>query len=201
MKRITALDEVQERVWRRLVEAAEQPGDPLRLLTFGTVKDDSPRLRTVVLRETDPSARRLAFHCDSRSEKVSHIEANAQVAWLGWDPETGEQVRLQGEATVHREDGVADAMWAAESPQSLDVYVQSGTPGASLDAPDDLRPEAVKDDPVTQADVEEGRSHFAVVRTVINEIEWLHLHPDGHYRARFAYDVDAETFDGTWMVP
>ena len=201
MERITTLDDVQERVWHRLGEAAEQPGHPLRLLTFGTVADDTPQLRTVVLREADPSARRLAFHSDSRSEKVSHIATNPHVAWLGWDPETGEQVRLQGDATVHRDDDVADAMWAAESPRSLDVYVRSGTPGASLDAPDDLLPETVKDDPVTRADVEEGRPHFAVLRTVINEIEWLHLHPDGHYRARFAYDVEAETFDGTWIVP
>ena len=201
MERITTLEDVQERVWHRLVEAAEQPGHPLRLLTFGTVADDTPQLRTVVLREADPSARRLAFHCDARSQKVSQIEANDQVAWLGWDPETGEQVRLLGAASVHRDDDVAEALWAAESPRSLDVYVRGGTPGAPLDAPEDLLPETVKNDPVTQADVEEGRPHFAVVRTVIDEIEWLHLHSDGHYRAQFSYDPDAAAFDGTWIVP
>ena len=201
MDRLTSLDEVHERVWERLSAAAEEPGHPLRLLTFGTVDDDTPQLRTVVLRETAPSARRLAFHCDRRSKKVTQIEANDRVAWLGWDPETGEQVRLHGTATVHREDKVADAMWAAESPRSLDVYMRSGTPGTPLDAPDDLLPATVTDEPVTEADVEEGRQHFAVVRTVIDEIEWLHLHPEGHYRARFSVDTDGDAVDGTWIVP
>lgn len=201
MERITTLEEVKERVWGRLAEAAEQPGHPLRLLTFGTVAEDTPQMRTVVLRETAPSARRLSFHCDGRSKKVSHIKTNDRVAWLGWDPETGEQVRLQGGATIHRDDDIADAMWASESPRSLDVYLRSGSPGTPLDAPDDLLPEAVKEDAVTRADVQEGRKHFAVVRTVIDEIEWLHLHADGHYRAQFAYDVETEAFDGSWIVP
>jgi hypothetical protein len=49
--------------------------------------------------------------------------------------------------------------------------------------------------------VADGRPHFAVVRTVIDEIDWLHLHPEGHYRAHYRFEADQEQFAGTWIVP
>jgi hypothetical protein len=201
MDRYTQLNTVRTRVWRRLSAAAEEPGHPYRTLTFGTAQDDTPHLRTVVLRAVSRAHRRLAFHSDRRSQKVDDIRATGQIAWLGWDRETAEQVRLHGRATVHTDDAVADAMWEAQDPASLDVYAGTAAPGTPVDAPDDGLDEAVKSEPVTRADVASGRPHFAVVRTVIDEIDWLHLHPEGHYRARFTYDADAEAFEGSWILP
>lgn len=201
MDRFSDLDTVRDHVWDRLVDAAEQPGHPYHTLTFGTAGAKGPHLRTVVLRETAPSARRLAFHTDRESQKVTQIEANDRVAWHGWAPDPREQVRLYGTATVHRDDDVADAMWAAERPSSLNVYVRSMAPGAPLDAPGDALDAAVKGETITRADVAPGRDAFAVVRTTIDRIDWLHLHPEGHYRARFTFDADANRFEGTWIVP
>jgi hypothetical protein len=123
------------------------------------------------------------------------------MAGLGTDPETRSQVRLHGTATVHTEDDVAERLWKAEEPRSLAVYVRSQAPGTPLDAPDDGLAEAVQARPVTQADVEPGRKYFSVVRTVVDEITWLHLHPEGHYRARFQFDPDTQAFEGSWVVP
>ena len=201
MDRFDELDTVHSRVWRRLSEAAGEPGHPYRTLTFGTTQDGTPRLRTVVLRQVNRAARRLAFHSDRRAQKIHDIRATGRVAWQGWDPETAEQVRLAGTATVHTDDPVADAMWADQTPASLDVYVRPAAPGTPIDDQGEGVDPSVAEGPVTQADVEAGRPHFAVVRTVIDEIDWLHLHPEGHVRARFAYDADAEAFDGTWIVP
>lgn len=201
MDRYGDLSTVRTRVWRRLSVAAEEPGHPYRTLTFGTAQADAPHLRTVVLRAANRDHRRLAFHSDRRSQKIDDIRATGQIAWLGWDRETAEQVRLQGRATVHTDDAVADAMWEAQAPASLDVYAGTTAPGTPVDAPDDGLDAAVKREPVTRSDVAAGRPYFAVVRTVIDEIDWLHLHPDGHYRARFAYDADAEAFEGSWILP
>lgn len=201
MDRFDELDTVQSRVWRRLSEAAGEPGHPYRTLTFGTAQDDTPRLRTVVLRQVHRPARRLAFHSDRRTQKIDDIRATGRIAWQGWDPETAEQVRLSGTATVHTDDAVADAMWADQDPASLALYVRPAAPGTPIDTPDEGVDPSVAEAPVTQADVEPGRPYFAVVRTVIDEIDWLHLHPKGHVRARFEYDPDAEAFDGTWIVP
>lgn len=201
MERFTSLDAVRRRVWRRLQEAVADPGHAYRTLTFGTATDGAPHLRTVILRAADPEARRLAFHTDRRSRKVEHIRALDRIAWLGWDPGTKEQIRLHGTASVHLDDAVADAMWAAQAPSSLDIYVRPPAPGTPLDAPDDGLDPSVTDGPVTREDVAGGRQHFAVVRTVIDEIEWLHLHPEGQYRAQFRFDASTEAFAGDWVVP
>lgn len=199
MKRLTDLNDVLDRVWEQFDAAADDPGHPFRTLSFGTAKDNTPHLRTVVLRDADPDTRQLAFHSDRRAQKISDIDANDRVAWLGWAPETSEQVRLHGTATVHTDDDVADAFWAAEDPASLAVYIRSDEPGTPLDAPGGGS--QMQGEEVSRADVEAGREHFALVRTVIDEIDWLHLHPDGHYRARFQFSHDAQAFDGTWIAP
>lgn len=202
MQRIIDLDAVRRHVWDRLTTAADQPGDPLRALTFGTAVDDVPRLRTVILRRADADRRRLAFHSDRRAQKISDIKANSRVAWLGWDPDTNEQIRLSGTATVHDgEDAVAEEMWNDERPPSLGVYVRASAPGTPLDRPDDGLSDAVKRTPLTRQDVAEGRQYFAVIRTVVDHIDWLHLHSDGHYRATFDFDPSSEAFDGSWVVP
>lgn len=201
MERLTDLDNVLDLAWQRLERAAEKPGHPFRALTLGTARDHAPHVRTVIVRETDREARRLVFHTDRRTRKVDDIRESPRIAWHGWNPDTREQLRLQGTATVHCDDEVADALWAAERPSSLDVYVRDAAPGTSVEAPRDGRADAVRNKTLTRDDVADGRPYFAAVRTVIDEIEWLHLHPEGHYRARFAFDATEERFEGDWILP
>lgn len=200
MDRFQNLDAVRHHVWDRLTLAAEEPGAAWRTPTFGTVNEGGPDLRTVVLRETVPEKRRLAFHTARQSEKVAAIREDSRIAWHAWDPETVEQVRLYGSATVHVDDAVADAMWASQDPASLAVHARTTEPGTPLDAPEDGLADAVQSEPITRADVDAGREHFAVVRTVIDAMDWLHLHPEGHYRAQFHYDADGEV-EGQWVAP
>lgn len=201
MDRYSDLDTVLNRVWRRIERAAEDPGAPFRTLTFGTVQDAQPQLRTVVLRAATRKARRLAFHTDRRAEKVEAIRANDRIAWHAWDPDTLEQVRLRGTATIHADDEVADEMWATQAPSSLAVYPRPPAPGTSLDAPGDGLQASATEEPITREDVADGRQYFAVVRTVIDTIDWLHLHPEGHYRARFQFDAERTAVEGSWIVP
>lgn len=201
MQRFTDLATIRRRVWDRLRAAATEPGHPLRALSFGTSTDGRPQLRTVILRDADPDERVLAFHTDRQSQKVADIRAEEKITWLGWTPETREQVRLSGTASLHFDDAVAEEMWQEQSPGSLDLYVRERAPGTPLEAPRDGRDAAVKTDPVTREDVADGRPNFAVVRTVIDGIDWLHLHPEGHYRAQFQFDAEADAFEGGWVVP
>jgi hypothetical protein len=200
MDRLDDLGAVQDHVWDRLATAAADPGAAWRTPTFGTAHDGGPDLCTVVLRAAAPEERRLAFHTARRSEKVAAIRAGSRIAWHAWDPDTAEQVRLYGSARVHVDDAVAEAMWEEQSPASLAVHARTRAPGASLDAPDDGLVEAVQAEPIARADVADGWEHFAVVRTVIDAMDWLHLHPEGHYRAQFRYD---EAGGGTaqWVAP
>ena len=198
MQRFTSLETVEERVWQRLTAAATEPGHPYRTLAFGTVKSTRPRLRTVVLRGADTGDRRLAFHTDRRSEKVEEIGENDEIAWLAWDPESREQVRLWGTASVHVDDETAQSMWESEDPSSLRVYLQQSAPGKEVEAPTE---DTSASNLVESKDIEEGWPYFAVVRTQIRGFDWLHLHPDGHYRARYEYSAADETFEGAWIAP
>mgnify|MGYP006431624547 CR=1 FL=1 len=201
MERYTDLDTVFDRVWRRLERAGDDAGHPFRTLAFGTTQNGQPHLRTVVLRAVDARERALSFHTNRHSQKVADLEAGSRIAWHGWDTEAREQVRLRGTASVHTDDAVAEAMWASQPPRSLAVYPQSQPSGTPLDGPDDGLRASVQERPISREDVEEGRPHFAVVRTVIDEIDWLHLHPEGHYRAQFQLDPDQQRTEGTWVVP
>lgn len=201
MTRYSNLDSVLKHVWSELEAAAEQPGHAFRQLTFGTVHEQRPDLRTVVLRRVEGSDRQLQFHTDRRSRKVGSVRENDRVAWHGWDADAREQIRLYGRASVHLDDEVAMDLWEHQSPASLAVYVRPTAPGTALQEPGDgLRP-AVKSEPVTEEDVAEGRQYFAAIQTTVDWIEWLHLHPDGHYRARFVYQEPEDSFEGAWVVP
>lgn len=195
------LDTVRDRVWQRIERAAEDSRSPFRILTFGTVQGDQPHLRSVVLRSAARGDRRLSFHSDRRAGKVEDIRAHDRIAWHGWDPDTSEQIRLRGTATVHTDDAVADEMWDAQEPSALALYPRPPAPGTPLGGPDDGLQASVKEEPITREDVAEGRQYFAVIRTVVDEINWLHLHPEGHYRARFRFNPDRQAFEGNWIVP
>jgi hypothetical protein len=201
MPRYTTLDAVLTHVWSEIEAAAETPGHPYRFLTFGTVYEAAPDLRTVVLRRADEATRQLQFHTDRRSRKVEALRQHNRVAWHGWDADARQQLRLSGTGSVHLDDDVAMDLWERESPKSLTGYVRPSAPGTPLDEPGDgLRP-TVKSEPLTEDDVAERRQNFVAVRTVVDRIEWLHLHPDGHYRAWFEYDRVQEAFEGAWVVP
>lgn len=201
MPRYTNLDAALNHVWDEIEAAAEAPDHAYRHLVFGTVHERAPDLRTVVLRRADEDARRLLFHTDRRTRKVEALRENDRIAWHGWDADAREQIRLYGTASVHLDDDVEMDLWETQSPDSLAMYVRSVAPGSPLDEPgDSLRP-AVKSEPVTDDDVAESRQYFAAIQTVIDRIEWLHLHPDGRYRARFEYQPDQEAFEGSWVVP
>ena len=205
MDRFSDLDVLLEHIWSYVADAADDTTHPFRLPTFGTTQPDpeagTPEQRTVVLRAVDRDSRVLAFHSDRRSAKVDAIQAGSRVTWHGWDAGRSQQLRLRGTATIHTDDDVADAMWEAASLDERKLYVRSPAPGTAVDAPQSGLPDAFANGDLTEGDVAAGRQHFAALQTTIDEIAFLHLHADGHYRARFRYDADAEAFESTWVIP
>lgn len=80
MPRYTNLDAVLNHVWDELETAATTPDHVYRRLTFATVHQQSPDLRTVVLRRADEDTRGLKFHTDRRSRKIEALRENDRVA-------------------------------------------------------------------------------------------------------------------------
>ncbi len=198
MKRFNDLDRLLDHIWTYVQEGAEQGfKHPFGTPTFVTA---GPEARTITLLSADADARTLAFTSDARAAKVEALRRDAEAAFHRWDPERREQLVLCGTATVHTDDDVADAHWQQAPPQALALYLKPEAPGTPVDAPrSGLGGAPAENGEWTRDAVAAGRPHFAVVETAIDRIDWLHTHPEGHYRARFRWD--GEAFRGQWVLP
>lgn len=196
LKRYDDLAALLDHIWDYIETAASDPGHAFRTPTLVST---GPHVRTVVLREADHNARQLTCHSDSRAAKIRDIANDPNIVWHYWDAERLEQFRLTGHATLHTDDARADEQWRTTSPKSRAIYAKPTSPNTVVDTPQDGLADAVRKDNLTDDDVASGRENFAVIDTVIRDITWLHLHPDGHYRARFVWDGDK--FLGNWLVP
>jgi pyridoxine/pyridoxamine 5'-phosphate oxidase len=201
MQSWTDLDDVLDLVWKHVEAGATDPAHPFRTPSFATAGQGQPQVRTVVLRAASRAEREISFHSDRRAEKIDEIRANDRIAWHAWDPERSLQIRLRGHATVHTSDTVADAMWEAEPPESLGHYLKETSPATPIEAPGDGLPDDFHEGNLTANDVAPGRPNFAVIRTVIDEIDALHLQRGNHQRAVFRWNEPENSFDGDWLVP
>jgi 3-hydroxyisobutyrate dehydrogenase len=126
---------------------------------------------------------------------------NDRIAWHWWNPDMSVQLRMRGHATVHTDDTVADQMWAEEPANGLDLYLKSQTPGTPTETPTDGLPEHAKGGDLTRDDIAPGRAHFAVIRSVIDHIDAVHLNREEHQRARFMWHEAEKRWDKDWLIP
>ena len=184
------LETIASDVWRWLGEALAHRDGPLRTPVVATVdRRGEPEARTVVLRAVDPSAWMLEFHTDVRSGKYRSLQARREVSWLFYDPERLLQIRADGEASLHTDDAIADASWAADPLASRAPYLAEADPGTPIEAP---APAVFVRD---EAHSMQGRPNFCAVRCAIRTLDVLQLHPEGHRRAR------VQRGSAHWIVP
>ena len=187
------LDAMRAELWRRLAEGAAQGKSGFHLPALASVADGRPRVRTSVLRAADATSGVLRFHCDRRSDKAAELLSNPACALTAYDAAAKIQIRVEGLATLHTDDAVADAAWAGSRAMSLVCYGAEPGPGTALPAggayalPDEA-------DAVTT-----GRPHFAAVLVRARRLESLYLDRRGHRRAGWRWD--GEGWDGGWLAP
>lgn len=200
MKRYSDMDELLNHIWEEVEQRAQDPAHPYHTPTFGTVGTNGPSLRTVILRQVDTQERSLIFHSDSRAQKIKEIQNNSRVTWHFWSPDSNEQLRLMGEASLHFDDELANAVWQNSHPKSLKIYVKPIAPNTEVDEPQSGIAAEIESAKLSNRDeVEEGRKYFAVVRTRIDEISFLHLHKEGNYRAHFKWGKNGVS--SSWIIP
>ena len=191
MKRYTDLEALLQHTWEYLEAGSARASHPARTPTFLT---GDASARTIVLREISAEERALLFHTDLRSDKSETLRQEPLVGFHHWNPDRSQQFRLEGRAELHLDDEIADRIWA-EQPETAKVHYQkAASPGTPVEGPRSAHPAT---DDVDGSS--EPRSNFAVVRTVVDSIDWLHLHSEGHYRAQFEW-TDGE-WSGRWVVP
>ncbi|MBW4647932.1 MAG: pyridoxamine 5'-phosphate oxidase family protein [Kastovskya adunca ATA6-11-RM4] len=200
MERFSQLNQLLAHIWSEVEQGGREPGHPYNTPTFGTVSSRGASLRTVVLRRVDAKARSLLFHSDCRAQKIKEIQHQNRVTWHFWDSNSKQQLRLMGEADLHFDDELANEVWQSSHPKSLKIYVKPTAPNTKVDQPRSGLSEQVESVRLSElAQVASGRENFAVVRTLIDEIDFLHLHPEGNYRASFVWTPQG--VESSWMIP
>lgn len=188
------LDATLVEAWRLLARGARDRRSAFHTPVLATLRADGrPTARTVVLRAADPDRRTLRFHTDRRSRKSAEIAADPRVSMHFYDAAAKVQLCVDGRASIHAEDEVADAAWRDTRPMSRLCYRVEPGPGTEIDKPNVLSQES------PGADGEAGRENFCAVTIAVESIEWLYLAAEGHRRAQFRWEQ--RILSANWLVP
>lgn len=188
------LGETLRTSWALLVRGTADRRLALHTLTLATLGlDGRPRARTVVSRKVDPAARAVRFHCDRRSDKFAELRADPRVALHGYDDAAKIQLRLEGRATLHTDDPLAEEAWTGSRETSRIAYGTRPAPGATLGEGGAFAL------PASAEEIAAGRENFCAVSVEVGRLEFLYLAREGHRRARFAWSGDDVV--SAWLAP
>ncbi|MCU0884425.1 MAG: pyridoxamine 5'-phosphate oxidase family protein, partial [Beijerinckiaceae bacterium] len=152
------LAETRAQAWALLARGVADRRSAFHAPTLATVGlDGRPRARVVILRGCDTGRATLRFNTDRRTAKFAEIAANPLVALTGYDAGAKIQIRIEGRASLHVDDALADSAWAAARPFSRVCYGTAPAPGTMLEAGGDFSL------PSEDADIAAGRAHFSAV--------------------------------------
>ena len=191
------LPEILEDLWMRLAQATTDPREPFRLPALCTIDQRGwPTSRTVVLQRTDSTARTLECHTDLRSEKVRELERDQRCSWLFHDPRVRLQLRAAGTIALHQNDDLSESRWHGLGDRGRGLYFAPRAPGTPGERPDTNFPDLAADPSI----VARWRERFCVLVCQVEQIDWYHIRPEGHLRARFTWSSTGE-LAMTWLAP
>lgn len=173
--------------------------DFFHLPVMGSVSDNIPSTRIVVLRNVDSTNRAITFHTDIRSDKVTALQLNPNISFLFYHPDDRIQVRLNGLAVIEYASALADEAWLKSNTSSRKCYLAEKGSGELTNVPEDSLPVAFSGINPSTEESERGRKNFCVVKSTILQMEWVWLNYKGHRRARFQYTTDGLV--ATWLIP
>ena len=195
----SSLSTILDTIWQMLSKGALQKHNPLHTATIGSIANQIPQLRTVVLRKTDIVGSTLYFYTDFRSKKVEQLTDNNTLSWLFYHPEKNIQIRAIGKIIIHHQNDFALEQWQFLPTYGRKTYGTTKPPSTPLLYSTDDLPPVWKSPTITLADTEYAYTNFAVIACEIHHLEWLYLQRSGHQRAQFDYGNDA--WKGRWIVP
>ena len=194
-----SLEELPAQIWSTLESSTRDPSHPFRLAALGTNSLTGPTVRTVVLRTVDSAHRQLVFFTDARSPKVAEIRQHPRVTWLFYHPGDRVQIRAEATAEIHHGDEIALRGWQQTPIVSRVNYCAANPPGTRIARALDSLPRELRAMIPNAENTAHGLENFAVVRSVVNRLDWLWLNPEEHRRAEFRWD--GNVFQGNWITP
>lgn len=194
-------NEILQRVLTLLEHGAKDRRDAFHTPVLATVnRRGEPEARTVVFRRLLREPFALCCHVDNRSPKADDIRNNKRVSWLFYHPQEKVQLRIRADASLHTGDALADEQWQHSKLFSRRCYCGEA-PGTPVETPSSGLPDFLTNrEPTEEESNLLGRKNFAVVRSVINEIDFYELSVKGHHRALFNFHENGE-IETRWLTP
>jgi pyridoxamine 5'-phosphate oxidase len=193
------LDGVLDEVWVMLRKGVTNFRDPFHWPVLGTIGEDGPSLRSVILRKFILPDRILVCNTDSRATKARDIENDDRISWHFYHTRRKVQLRIVGNAKLHTDDNFADDQWNATRIPSRINYMTDQPPGTFVDKPSTGLSDFLQDKVPTLFDSEKGRKNFMSISCRIDSIDWLLLRVTGNRRARFTWEEDK--MKANWIIP
>jgi hypothetical protein len=191
--------EILKKIWKHLDLAVLEREHPFHTPVFGTVGENEPNLRVVVLRRFWRKPPRLAFHSHIGAPKIKEIQTNPNVSWSFYHPKEKLQLRVKGTATIHTDDELAEEQWFATELFSRRCYVGEA-PSRESKKPTSGLPEDLISRQPTREESETGRANFVVVSSSIDSIDCMELDVKGNRRSLFVWNGAGE-METKWLTP
>jgi len=179
------LESLLQKIENELVNAITLKNQPFRYFVLGTALENTPRLRTVVLRAVGPDFS-LVFYTDKRSKKVSELLQNPRASALFYDPEKFLQLRMDGALQLQDDEPERTKLWESIPERSRKDYTALSAPGNTLENPEKV--EHLKTD-----------ENFCVIKLIPSKMEYLQLNKSNHTRAEFV--KRGNEWAGQFLVP
>ena len=173
-------------ILRDLQEASKTVGHPFRYFTLGTCSiNGTPRLRTVVLRETDNDLN-MMIYTDKRSKKITHIREHDIVSLLFLDSDRLIQLSIKAKAEIVEDPQILKSIWEQIPEKSRKDYRSKHAPGEAINNPQNI--EFLDKD-----------NFFTAIRLIPSKIEYLRLKRPNHLRILFR--KEKEEWKDSYLVP
>lgn len=197
---IAGLPYVEELCWNLLFEAVSNRKSGMHQAVVSTAVGDVSHMRTVVLRRVDIQDKKLYFHTDIRSAKVSDLKLSGNMSWLAYDQSLRTQIRLSGPTIVHHNDDICKIHWQKTGHHSRRCYLSNTPPGSELDEQSTGLTESLRDFNYSLEESEVGFEYFAVVETSVTWMDWYFTHNTGNRKASFEYE-GGDILTSKWLAP
>tara|TARA_Y100000741_G_scaffold294007_1_gene234353 strand:- start:181 stop:774 length:594 start_codon:yes stop_codon:yes gene_type:complete len=184
MKKISLINakDIYFRELEYLKDGISNSKNPYHFLYLSTLNNDYPQSRTVVLRGFKNKPNKILFNADFRSPKVKQLIENSNCLALFYDNDRKVQLRFNCRAIINHKNSLSYKVWSKTPLQSRKCYMGDLEPSKVINNWDPNIPiEYLKKDP-EQKNSELGYENFTVIELIVNNLDLLELHHDGHIR-------------------
>ena len=159
-----------------------QSNHSFRTGCFATVYENSPHIRTVVLRDFKRNGNTLYFHSDNRSKKNDHLNKNSKSSLLFYSQELKLQIRFNGNSKIVDDQKELATRFDESKPQSKVCYGFNIAPSSPINVQKKELLEPTILEPLNKEQLSFAFKNFSVIKFVADECEVLYLHHDGHIK-------------------